>query len=204
MHDGHLTLFGIVGTPTPSLPRDSLPPPRTSARTSAVRPRADDRDPAHRRRRHPVTVTPAITATILLAELDIDCLNAEHENSSTTLLPTSPRLVTKVPGMKSIAQPAWYNVGWQKVHMAAAQGQAQTLATSGLRKSRRPPVALHHGPLHQLEQSPSCLVLFFEQHRYAQSHHQNHSPLRSRRSRSALPEPHGHRGPIASSNRNHR
>jgi len=35
-------------------------------------------------------------------------------------------IVNKVPGMKSNAQPATYTIGWQKVHMAAAQGQPQS------------------------------------------------------------------------------
>ena len=30
--------------------------------------------------------------------------------------------------MKPIAKPSWYNVGWQKVHMAASQGPAQPQA----------------------------------------------------------------------------
>jgi hypothetical protein len=66
---------------------------------------------------------PAGTATILLAELDVNCLNAEHASASTTLLNDMAEIVNKVPGMKSIAQPATYTIGWQKVHMAAAQGQ---------------------------------------------------------------------------------
>jgi hypothetical protein len=51
--------------------------------------------------------------------------DAEHESSSTTLLNDMAEIVHKVPGMKSIAQPATYTIGWQKVHMAAAQGQPQ-------------------------------------------------------------------------------
>jgi hypothetical protein len=64
-------------------------------------------------------------ATIVLAELDINCLNAEHESKSTTLLNDMAEIVSKSPGMKSIAQPSTYTIGWQKVHMAAAQGQPQ-------------------------------------------------------------------------------
>jgi hypothetical protein len=36
------------------------------------------------------------------------------------------KIVSKNPGMKSIAQPSTYTIGWQKVHMAAAQGQPQS------------------------------------------------------------------------------
>jgi hypothetical protein len=70
-----------------------------------------------------VTVAPPVTATILLAELDVNCLNAERAGKSTTLLDDMAEIVNKAPGMKSIAQPSTYTIGWQKVHMAAAQGQ---------------------------------------------------------------------------------
>src|SRR6266851_1372815 len=73
-----------------------------------------------------VATTPATTATLLLAELDIDCLNAEHQSTSTTLLNDMAEVVTKVPGMRPSTQPSTYTIGWQKVHMAAAQGQPQT------------------------------------------------------------------------------
>ncbi len=70
-----------------------------------------------------VTITPAVSANLLLAELDINCLAAEHAGASTTLLDNMAEIVTKVPGMHAIAQPSTYTIGWQKVHMAAAQGQ---------------------------------------------------------------------------------
>jgi hypothetical protein len=109
MHNGQLTLFGISD-------------PKLDAATRCL---------------HPVLLLklfpakgsvdlPEITGSILLAELDINCLNAEHESKSTTLLDDMAEIVNKVPGMKPIAQPATYTIGWQKVHMAAAQGQPQT------------------------------------------------------------------------------
>ena len=123
LHDGHLTLFNVDN-------------PKLAAETHCLRPalllELPQSGPAQTTETQPaedgatrVTVKPAVTASILLAELDIDCLNAEHESSSTTLLSDLAEIVIKIPGMKSIAQPSWYNVGWQKVHMAAAQGQAQ-------------------------------------------------------------------------------
>jgi hypothetical protein len=124
MHDGGLTFLGISGASDPKLaemthclrPTLLLELPQSDPlQTTKTKPTAEGGTQA--------TITPAVTATILLAELDIDCLNSEHENTSTTLLPDLAELVIKVPGMKSIVQPAWYNVGWQKVHMAAAQGQ---------------------------------------------------------------------------------
>ena len=129
IHDGRLTLFGISGASNPKLaeatnclrPLLLLELPHSSAPTTTkTQPTADGGTD--------ITITPAVTATILLAELDIDCLNAEHESGSTTLLNDMAEIVTKVPGMKSIAQPSTYTIGWQKVHMAAAQGQPQESA----------------------------------------------------------------------------
>jgi hypothetical protein len=126
MHDGNLTLFGVSGSSDPKLaaathclrPALLLELPHAGPdQTTKTQPTADGGTQ--------VTVTPAITASILLAELDVECVNAEHETGSTTLLADMAEIVTRVPGMKSIAQPSWYNVGWQKVHMAAAQGQPQ-------------------------------------------------------------------------------
>jgi hypothetical protein len=126
MHDGHLSLLGVSGASNPKLaeatrclrPTLLLELPQSGpVQTTKTQPTADGGTQ--------VTITPAVTATVLLADLDIDCLNSEHANTSTTLLPDLAEIVTKIPGMKSIVQPAWYNVGWQKVHMAAAQGQPQ-------------------------------------------------------------------------------
>jgi hypothetical protein len=127
IHDGHLTLFGISGASNPKLaeatnclrPLLLLELPHSAApMTSKTQPTADGGAD--------ITITRAVTATLLLAELDIDCLNAQHESSSTTLLNDMAEIVTRIPGMKSIAQPATYTIGWQKVHMAAAQGQPPT------------------------------------------------------------------------------
>jgi hypothetical protein len=121
MHDGHLVLFGVSDPKLAEATRCLRPqlylelPQSGPAQTTTTKPtpNGDTR----------VTITPATTATLVLAELDIDCLNAEHESNSTTLLADLAEVVNKVPGMMPIAQPSWYNVGWQKVHMAAAQGQ---------------------------------------------------------------------------------
>jgi hypothetical protein len=127
MHDGNLTFFGVSGSSDPKLaeatrclrPTLFLELPHTGpAQTTTTQPTVDGGTK--------VTIKPAVTAAILLAELDLDCLNAEHESSSTTLLADMAEIVNKVPGMKPIAQPSTYTIGWQKVHMAAAQGQPQT------------------------------------------------------------------------------
>jgi hypothetical protein len=105
MHDGQLALFGVSD-------------PKLAAATHCLHPALVLNLPSSNG-----TQPPAATATILLAELDVNCLNAEHASASTTLLNDMAEIVNKVPGMKSIAQPATYTIGWQKVHMAAAQGQ---------------------------------------------------------------------------------
>jgi hypothetical protein len=132
MRDGHLTLFGISGATDPKLaeatrclrPALLLELPQSPSKLNA---KVEPGFGGGTR----VTTTASVSATILLAELDIDCLNAEHESNSTTLLADMAEIVNKVPGMKSIAPPATYTIGWQKIHMAAAQGQPQTEATSG-------------------------------------------------------------------------
>jgi hypothetical protein len=68
-----------------------------------------------------IPITSVIVATLRLAELDINCLNAENTNTSTTLLKDMAEVLTDVPTMRSIVQPSTYTIGWQKVYMAAAQ-----------------------------------------------------------------------------------
>jgi hypothetical protein len=126
MHDDHLTLAGVSGATYPKLagaarclrPSIVLQLPHSGPPQTAKTQPTPDGDTQ-------VTVTPTSTATLLLAELDINCLNAEHESTSTTLLNDLAEIVTKVPGMRAIAPPSTYTIGWQKVHMAAAQGQPQ-------------------------------------------------------------------------------
>jgi hypothetical protein len=107
LHDGHLAFPGVSGATDPKL----------AGGTRCLRPALFLQLP-----QAPETQT---TASVLLAELDINCLNAEHESASTTLLNDMADLVAKVPGMKPTAPPSTYTIGWQKVHMAAAQGQPQ-------------------------------------------------------------------------------
>ena len=124
MQHGRFTLFGISGAADPKLaeatrclrPTLLLELPQTGpAQTTTSQPTPDGGTR--------VTITPATTATILLAELDVNCLNSAQQLHSTTLLADMAEIVNRVPGMNSIAPPSTYTVGWQKVHMAAAQGQ---------------------------------------------------------------------------------
>jgi hypothetical protein len=127
MRDGHLNLAGVSGATDQKLaeatrclrPALLLQLPHSGPpQTTKTQPTPDGGTQ--------VTITPATTATLLLAELDIGCLNAEHQSTSTTLLNDMAEVVTKVPGMRPTAQPSTYTIGWQKVHIAAAQGQPQT------------------------------------------------------------------------------
>jgi hypothetical protein len=137
MHDGQLTFAGVSGAADQKLvdatkclrPALLLQLPQSGPpQTTKTQPAADGATQ--------VTITPATTGTILLAELDVECLNGEHVSSSTTLLNDMAEIVNKAPGMKSIAQPSTYTIGWQKVHMAAGQGQPNSsssqLYTMGL------------------------------------------------------------------------
>jgi hypothetical protein len=108
LQDGHLTLLGISGSSDPVL----------AAATRCLR---------------PDLLTKSSTATILLAELDVTCLTPDQQSNAKDLLANLAELVAKVPGMTSIAPPAWYTIGWQKVHMAAAQGSPQSGDTAAQR-----------------------------------------------------------------------
>ncbi|MGH9596355.1 MAG: hypothetical protein ACRD3K_06110 [Edaphobacter sp.] len=105
LHDGHLAFPGVSGAADPKL----------AGGTRCLRPEL--------LLQLPHAAETQTTASVLLAELDVNCLNAEHESASTTLLNDMAEVVIKVPGMKPTAPPSTYTIGWQKVHMAAAQGQ---------------------------------------------------------------------------------
>ena len=143
MQDGRLNLFGISGAADPKLAEAThclrpmllleLPHAGTqsSAQTTSARTSPDGTTT--------VTTTQgsaAMTATVLLAELDVNCLTEEQQLQNTTLLTDMAEIVNKVPGMSSIAPPSTYTIGWQKVHMAAAQGQpgsgSQQIFTMGI------------------------------------------------------------------------
>jgi hypothetical protein len=127
MRDGRLTLFGVAGASDPKLAEAThclhpvllLELPQSPSKLNATVEPGFGSDTR-------VATTSSVSATILLAELDINCLTPEQQNKATNLLSDMAEIVNKVPGMKSIAQPATYTIGSQKVHMAAAQGQPQT------------------------------------------------------------------------------
>ena len=78
-----------------------------------------------------VTVKPAATATLLLAELDPNCLSGEEQVSGHKELPVMAQQFLATPGMAAVAEPASYTIGSQKVFMAAAQGHPETPAPAG-------------------------------------------------------------------------
>jgi hypothetical protein len=126
MRDGHLTLEGISGAADQKLAETTrclrpillLELPQSPSKLNVKV------EPGFSGGMRTTTTAP-VSGTILLAELDINCLTPEQQNKATNLLSDMAEIVNKVPGMKSIAQPATYTIGWQKVRMAAAQGQPQ-------------------------------------------------------------------------------
>ena len=124
MHDGHFTLFGISGAADPKLaeathclrPTLLLQLPHSDVAQTATSQPAPDGGTK-------ITLTPGTTATILLAELDVNCLTDAQQLHSATLLADMAEIVDKIPGMTSIVPPSTYTISWQRVHMAAAQGQ---------------------------------------------------------------------------------
>jgi hypothetical protein len=68
------------------------------------------------------TIKPALLGTILLSELQIDCLTPEQQIKARDPLTGVVELVIKVPGMHATMQPNLYTIGNQKIHVAAAQG----------------------------------------------------------------------------------
>lgn len=121
MQDGHLALLGISGTGDPIL----------AAATRCLLPELFLQLPS-------ASDDPTVTASIVLAELDVTCLTSEQQTNARDILLSMAELVGKVPGMSSLGAPSTYTVGWQKVHMAAAQGQpggADRIYTMGISTS---------------------------------------------------------------------
>ena len=85
-----------------------------------------------------VTITPAAAATLLLAELDPNCLSGAEQVSGRKELPVMAQQFLASPGMAAVAEPASYSIGSQKVFMAAAQGHPETPAAAGSDPTQRP------------------------------------------------------------------
>jgi hypothetical protein len=129
MRDGHLTLFGISGASDPKLAEatNCLRPILLLEHLESPSSLNVKVEPGFGGGTR-LTTTRSVSSSILLAELDINCLTPEQQKA-TTLLNDMAEIVNKVPGMKSITQPATYTIGWQKMHMAAAQGLPKSSPT---------------------------------------------------------------------------
>ncbi len=68
------------------------------------------------------TIKPALLGSLLLAEVDFDCLKPELQAKSLDPVTEMLSLLPKVPGMHATLQPTMYLVGKQKIYMAGAQG----------------------------------------------------------------------------------
>jgi len=139
VQDGHFALLGLPDIAPDAKAADltrclrpmlllNLPPAGPAQATSQPTPDGGAK----------VTVTPALTANLLLAELDVTCLSSQHPSGNTDLLARMAGSVNDVPGMKPIAPPSTYTIGWQTVHMAAAQGQPQLQSGVAASKSSSP------------------------------------------------------------------
>ncbi len=133
MVDGHLTMPGLStarGETKGSVAACLRPlllartPQPEKASTTMEKPAADGSETV-------VTVTPSAMATLLLAELDPNCLSGAEQVSGRKELPVMAQQFLATPGMVAVANPASYTIGSQKVFMAAAQGHPETPAPAG-------------------------------------------------------------------------
>ena len=140
LQDGRIAILGLTKAPGESqgsvgaclrpLLLAQTPEPLQRSTTSE-RPSADGSETV-------VTVTPAASATLLLAELDPNCLSGEEQVSGHKELPVMAQQFLATPGMAAVAQPASYTIGSQKVFMASAQGHPETPAPAGSDPTVRP------------------------------------------------------------------
>lgn len=142
LQNGRLSILGLAKAPSetkgdvaaclrPLLLAQTPEPSKRS--TTTERPSADGSETV-------VNVTPAASATLLLAELDPSCLSGEEQVSGHKELPVMAQQFLATPGMTAVAEPASYTIGSQKVFMAAAQGHPQTPAPAGSDATMRPAV----------------------------------------------------------------
>jgi hypothetical protein len=124
LKDEHLMLYGIPGGQTKELadatrclkPLLSLELPTSGGSITRTETKNPDGSIT-------VTMKPALLGTILLADLDIDCMTPEQQVMAHDLQTHLVDVLGKVPGMHSVLQPSVYLIERQAMHMAAAQGQ---------------------------------------------------------------------------------
>lgn len=124
LKDEHLMLYGIPGGQTRELavathclkPLLSLELPTSGGSITKTETKNPDGSIT-------VTMKPALLGTILLAELDIDCMTPAQQVMARDLQTHMVEVLTRVPGMHAVLQPSVYLIDKQMMHMAAAQGQ---------------------------------------------------------------------------------
>ena len=138
--NGRLTILGLSKAPgeTSGNVGACLRPLLLAHTPEPAQPSATTEHPAAEGRETVVTVTPAASATLLLAELDPNCLSGEEQVSGHKELPVMAQQFLATPGMAAVAEPTSYTIGSQKVFMAAAQGHPETPAPAGSDATVRP------------------------------------------------------------------
>jgi hypothetical protein len=124
LKDEHLMLYGIPGGQTRELavathcltPLLSLELPTSGGSITKTETKNPDGSVT-------VTMKPALLGTILLAELNIDCMTPAQQAMAHDLTTHMVEVLTTVPGMHAVLQPSVYLIDKQTIHMAAAQGQ---------------------------------------------------------------------------------
>ncbi len=134
LKDGHLMVFGIPGRQIPELadktkclkPLLELEIPTSGGEADQTKVKNPDGS-------FTITIKPALLGTILLAELQINCIPPDQQVKVKGLdLETGMvQLVTKVPGMRPTMQPAMYLVGKQRMLMAGSQGVPKVAEDAG-------------------------------------------------------------------------
>ncbi|MEO6804030.1 MAG: hypothetical protein ABI197_12390 [Granulicella sp.] len=124
LDDEHLMVYGVPGGQTKEIatatgclkPLLSLELPTSGG--SIIRTQTKNADGSIT-----VHMKPALLGTVLLAELDVNCLSPAQKEIAGDLQTDMVSLLAKVPGMHSVLRPSQYMVDRQIVHMAGAQGQ---------------------------------------------------------------------------------
>ena len=137
--DGHLSMPGLSEARTEAQGVAGCLRPVLLVRTpQPVKSSTTTEQPAKDGSETVVRITPTAAATMVLAELDPNCLNDAEQVSGRKELPVMAQQFLATPGMAAVAQPASYTIGWQKVYMVAAQGHPQTPAAPGSDPKQQP------------------------------------------------------------------
>ncbi|WP_263381862.1 hypothetical protein [Granulicella arctica] len=123
VQDDHLYLFGVQADEDPQLAAVTKclrPKLLLELPGSEVTPDAQAKGDFDRSTQVTIRVPPA--ATIMLAELNVECMLPE-KTMPKDLQEGMAGIVYRLPGMHPMMTPARYTIGSQMVHVAASQGQ---------------------------------------------------------------------------------